>query len=239
LLHPAPEDLGPLAPGEEEGLLAFAQEHMPRFYDAMQRLRQRDPDRFRARLEENAPRLRRLRRIYENNPRLAEIIQTHAENMFTIHRKLRQLRPAASDPAQYEATLQAVRALIAENVRLEAEALKLLAAELEARREQRIAEHVARLLDTRNDLADEPEGLRELALAARSADQGPQGEDASARLRQAVTERVGGEIEALRQRSAQMRENAGEEVDSRLKALLSPPGPGEDRPTGPHPGRGC
>lgn len=219
LFRLAPEERGPLQPGEEEELLDFAREHAPRLYRALERLRQRNPERFREKLTEYAPRLRHLRRIYAESPRLAGIIKTHAENMFRIKRGMRALRQHTPDSARHERALESIRALVADNVRLEIEALDELAIVLEKRRAERIENLVTYLIGDEVDPATLPEDLGRLITEFRAAT----GQERD-RLRESIggiaARRVAAEIEALQERRAQMEENAPEEVDRRMQRLL-------------------
>src|SRR5262245_8235020 len=48
--RPQPEDLGPVRPGEEQALLDFARDNLPRVSRALTNLRSRNPQGFRERL---------------------------------------------------------------------------------------------------------------------------------------------------------------------------------------------
>lgn len=223
LLRPSPEDQGPLRPGEEDELLAFAREHMPRFYQLMDGVRQRSPERFRERLAEQAPRLRHLKRVFEYSPRVGRSIQAHAENLFKIHREARAWRAAAPESPERERALQAIRPLVAENVRLEADALDGLADALAARRDTRIEERVAYLTGDQADLSAGPEKLRLLVAAFQSAAAGSERDAAREQLRGAVAAQLNEELATLRQRATDMRTRADQEVDERMQRLTNPP----------------
>jgi len=232
LLRPSPEDQGPLRPGEEDELLAFAREHMPRFYQLMDGARQRAPERFRERLAEHAPRLRHLKRVFEYSPRVGRSIQAHAENLLKIHRAARMLRTAAPESPERARALQSIRSLVAENVRLEADALEALADGLEARRDARVEERVAYLTGDQADLSAEPEKLRLLVAAVQSAPPGSERDAAREKLRGAVAAQLDEELATLRQRATDMQTSADQEVDERMQRLTNPPASRGDEHTG-------
>lgn len=223
-----PEDRRPLAPGEDEELLAFVRQHMPRLAEALERLRERAPERFQARLAEQAPRLRHLRRIHELSPRLSEIVRQHADNMLLVHQALRSLRNAA--PATPEAALleQQVRQRLTDSVRLEIEALTVMAAALEQHQAERVAERIASWLADDADLTDAPDEARAAVAAYREA--GTAARDAArVSLEQAAAVQITSEIAGLRGQAQRMEANVPAEVDRRLAELREarPPRMGE------------
>jgi hypothetical protein len=230
LFRPSPEDQGPLRPGEEDELLAFAQEHAPWLYGVMSTLKQRNPQRLRERLSEFAPRLRHLRRVYAESPRLGAIVQAYAANLFEVQRGVRALRQAPADSASHASDRQELRKLVAENVRLESDALDALAAEVEDHRAERVADRMSYLLGDDADLAAEPERLRELVAAVRAAGDDAERKRARNQLREAVGHEVALEIRALRERSARRRQDVTVEVDRRMQRLLAERG-AETQPT--------
>ncbi len=236
--RPAPEDQGPLKPGEEDELIAFAKEHAPRIYRALDWLRERSPEKVRQKLAENAPRLRHLRRLYERSPQLGRIVETYAENLFEVQRGAGALQRTAAGSADYEHDVQRLRELVSENVRLESDALEALAGELEANRDQRIENRMRYLLSDEADPIREPEKLRDLVARYRDAADDAQRSALRDLLRDAVTQQVADEIQGLRERAARMKGKAAEEVDRRMERLLEPrPGPG-DGPPGRRPPHG-
>lgn len=233
-----PDDEGPLQPGEEEQLMDFARSHTPRLYRAMQWLREHNPDKFQQRLTEHAPRLRHLRRVYERNPKIGTIIQTYAENTFEIERGAMALRRAEKESPGYECDVQAVRDLMAENVRLEADALEALAAEMEQEREQRVEKHVAYLTSADADVSAAPDNLREAVAAYRAATNDAERAAQRAAIRTLVEQQLKVEVAALRERIGHMRDQAAEQVDSRMQRLLEFRPPRGDRTDDGHRGRG-
>ncbi len=228
LLRQSPEDRGPLRPGEEAELMSFAQQQMPRFHELMDRLHQRKPEQFRRRLAENAPRLRHLKRVFEYSPRIGRIIRAHADNLFNIQREARKLKATQPESPARARILQAIRPRVADNVRLEADALDALAEELAARRDTRIEERVAYLTGDGVDPAAEPEVLRSLIEAYQSA-AAPQRDALRDQIRAAVAAQVDKELAALRQRATDMRSRADQEVEERMQRLTNPPPPRDEK----------
>ncbi len=230
LFRPSPEDQGPLQPGEEDELLAFAQEHAPRLYGVMSTLKQRNPQRLRERLSEFAPRLRHLRRVYAESPRLGGIVQAYAANLFEVQRGVRALRQAPAESASHAGDRQELRKLVADNVRLESDALDALATEVEEHRAERVADRMSYLLGDDADLAAEPGRLRELVAAVGMGGDDAERKRARNQLREAVGHQIALEIRALRERSARRRQDLTAEVDRRMQRLLAERG-AEAQPT--------
>ena len=243
LFRAAPEDQGPLQPGEAEELLAFAEQHAPRVCRLMTELRQHDPQRFEEKMAAHAPRLRHLRRIYERSPRLGAIVQAYAEDILEIERAARGVRRGAPDSPDRQRDLRALRDLVAENVQRESDALDLMADEIEAQRAERIETRVAYLTSPQADLTAEPQRLRTLVAAFQSAATDAERAVQRDKLQAAAAREVTAEVDALRQRAARIRENAAEEVNRRVQQLLQSPGRHGQRhgpgPSGPEaPARG-
>ncbi len=215
----APPDRGPLQPGEAEELLHFAEEHLPRFYQALEQLRRRNPERFRQQLAEHAPRLRQLRRIRETSPVVADIIEAHAENGFKVRRLLRRLGYTPRDTAEFDNTWQKIRARIAENVRLEISMLNILADELEKRRRERIDQRYEHVIVPDTDLTAEPARLRAAVAGLHAAESETERAEARVTVRNLITNQVVGEIKALRERAACMAGSAATQVDGRMERL--------------------
>ena len=216
--RPAAEDRGPLKPGEDAELLAFAQEHMPRLHEALAALRTANPQLFQRKLGENAPRLRHLRRVFQASPELGQLIRKYSENQFELQRLARQLRPRPGSEAAAERVVQEARPLVAENVQIEIEALELLQKQLQEHRAVRIAARMRYLQDRGADLAAEPEWVQQLVERWRAAG-GSDSERAAAaaELRAGIERQVEAEIAAAGERAAEMRERGAAEVDARLE----------------------
>lgn len=220
LFEPLPEDRGPLEPGEEETLLAFARTNLPRMYSkALDDLRQRDPERFRERLAQEAPRLRRLQRIHEQSPAIGTLIRTHAQLMFEIGRLRRTLAEQPPDSALYASARQELRERVAESVGLEIEALRAFTDVAEQQRDARVAAWVDHVLSGDSDLSIVPERIRDLVVTYHAAEDEAARADSRARLAELVQRQVGTELAGLRERIALMEEKRAEEVDLRMERL--------------------
>ena len=231
-----PEDQGPLQPGEEEELLEFAREHMPRLARAMQWVHDRNPERFRERMAQYAPRLRHLRRIYAENPRVGDVVRQYAENLVEIERGVRNVRGAPTSSPSFQRDVQSIRGLVARNVGLEGDALEALASEMDSHRGERIELRVAYVTGADADLAASPPALRELVAAYQAATTDADRSAQRDAVRAEVARQIGVEIDALRERVARIRQHAGEEVDRRMERLLDKRGPGGGK--GPAGGKG-
>ncbi len=227
LFRAAPEDEGPLQPGEAEELLAFAEQHAPRVYQLMSELRQRDPQQFQEKMAFHAPRLRHLRRIYERSPPMGAIVQAYANDLALIEhraRDLRELHSGLPDSGSYLADLGELRRWVTKNVDRECEALELMADEIEAQRDERIEKRVAYLTGEEPDLATEPEELRTLITAFHSTATDAERATLRDKIQSAAARQVKAETTALRLRAARLREDVAQEVERRVKQLLQPPG---------------
>ncbi len=239
LLRLTPDDRGPLKPGEEEQLLGFAREHMPRMAELFERLKQHNPEKFRERLELMAPRLRHLQRVFESNPTLGNLIRDHAENVFEIENRARALRALEPGSAEYNQQRELLRQKVAQNIRYESEALEALATQVEGERDQVINERLEFLLDDKADMKWLPPDARERVQAYRDAKTDAERETRRAELRTAVAERVASDLEMLHTRAARLRDHADEEIDTRVARLLDPHArDGPPPPPGSRPGRG-
>lgn len=215
-----PEDRQPLAEGEEEELTEFAQQNVPRLYEALKTLRQQDPQRFEEKLIEIVPRLRQFKRMYEHNPRIAKIIKAHIENRFDIRRTARTLAHAPGDSALHARALHEIRFLVAANLHLETQALRLLEDEQRASRETRAAQRLNYLLSNEADLAPETARLRELIADYHAATDELQRAALKEKAAAYVLRQIDNDIDALKERIARMEESAAEEVDGRVEQLL-------------------
>jgi hypothetical protein len=233
LFRIAPEDRGPLRPGEEQELLTFARARLPRIAEALETLQQRDPEKFRERLAEHAPRLRHLRRIYDLSPRLGDILRTYSLNLVEIERRSRDLTRGEAASAERDQQVAALRERLAENVRLECEGLETLAGQLEDRRAERTAERLANLTTADVDPAALPPHVRDLVAAYQNAATDEERAAAREKLQVAAAQHVDLEIAALRERAAHMRQRAEEETDRRLERVLEGRGR-EERSAPPH-----
>jgi len=231
MFRPLPEDFDPLRPGEGDELMAFAKEHFPSLHDALAQLQERNPDRFRQRLEDSAPRLRHIKRLYERSPKMGGLIRRHVENMMRVQRDVRTLRAAAEGSREYADARQSIHDRLTDNVRLEIAAMENLIESGQRERDTRTEQRADALLKSDAPTAHLPTKLRNLVSAYHAADDGAR-TDARARLVKALQQIVDDELASVRKRVDDLRTNIDREVDQRLERLLT------DRPRDPnHPPR--
>ena len=149
LFRPSPEDFAPLTKEEREELMTFLQEHVSGLHAALEKLREGDPAAFEQKMNEAAPRLRQLRRIFERNPELGQLVLEHSDNMKRIHRGWRAWRGAEGDKEQRDKLWGQIRRMVAQNLRIEIQVAEDRASEIEQQREERVAAEVERLLSER------------------------------------------------------------------------------------------
>ena len=235
LFQLGPEDKGSLTPAEEKELLAFAEKNLPRLHKALRKLKQRRPDRYRRKLDEYAPRLRLMKRVYQHSPKLGHILRQHIENEFRVRRRLHALRRESPGSPVYQTGLRRVREYVADSVQLEIEALRVLAALYEERRDERIQARLAHVTGGDADLPRLPPKLRNLINEYRAANTPSKQVAVRDKIEQLVARHLDAEVKALRQRTADLENRVTEEVDVRFDQLLDaakkrgPPSRGHDR----------
>jgi hypothetical protein len=216
LFQQLPEDEGPLTPDERLELLAFLRAHVPGMHRALEELRARDPAKFEKRLEDAAPRLRQLRRIFERDSELGALVVQHSENLHRM-RRARWAWRTTEDPEARARISAAVRRMIAQNLRIETLVLDDRVEQLVQQRDPRIEAEIERWQSNDFDAAGESEDVRDLVEAWQAAATDEQRQALEDALRRISSERVDREIAALRDRAARLRENAVEEVDQRMQ----------------------
>lgn len=219
LFRPLPEDQGPLTPDEQRELVSFLRKHAPNMHLRLREIRARDPAAFDEHLQDAAPRLRVLRRIFARDPQLGRNVLRHAENLRRIHRARRAWRKSEPDPQARRRIYAAIRRMTAENVRIETAVLDDQALELERQRDGRIEAEFERLVSADADLAEEPPEVRELVERLQAAQEDEDLEWLYDKLRQICSERMDREVARLRNRAERLRTNAVGEVDRRLQRL--------------------
>ena len=219
LFRPMPGDEGPLTPEERAELIEFVRLRVPRVYATLKEVRERDPDAFEAVLQEKAPRLRQLRRIYEHSPDLGRKLIRHADNLQQIHQARRALRETEDDPAWHDEIEASTRQLVSKNLRIEIQVLTGLADLLDEQREERIAAEVERLRAADVTLADEPNDVRELVLLLDMAPQESERAVIEARLWDVCSQRMDEEVTRLRRHAQRLQENAADEIERRMQRL--------------------
>lgn len=230
LFRPAPEDFGPLQPGEEAELRALVEERWPRLYRVLRDLERRRPEVYRQKMKRLLPRLRHLRRLQEENPEMAELVGHYGENLFNIEllRRAWEHSPAVGrTPIE-----RRIRRAVADNIQLQVQALRLWADQLEQAREAHVAASLEALTRPDADLSGESPEVRERILAYRSLGTEAERSAAQQKLRAELGAELDHRIAAIRQRARQMEANAPREVDRRVQRILEGrrPGPGGGPP---------
>jgi hypothetical protein len=220
LFQPSEEDFGPLKPGELEELAAFAEKHLPRFHREMTRLRERHPERYQAALKRLVPRLRQLRRIFEESPKVGEAFRLHAEAGFDVRRRVEGLRGVSPDSDRYRELKDELQEAVRRHVRAEAEVLGTLADEMEAQREQNLARRVAAVLEQDADLSDLPQELQDSVSAYHAADTDLEREVARARVELLLGQQYDAKVRAVRQHQADLTGNIDQVVRERTQRML-------------------
>lgn len=218
---PRDEDRAPLQPGEEEALFRFVRQNMPTVHQRMRMMRQRDPEGFERRLQRFAPRIRQLKRIYDQNPDLARAIVTHAHNLQMMKRAVRLWRAGAPGPRQRDRLRAELRERIERNLRLEAGALERRLQQRRATRDVAIDSEVAWLSRPDANVEREPTPIRAAVEAVRDAATPEEINAAQSTLRASVARRVDARTDRLARQIACMRDHADDIIEARLRRLLS------------------
>jgi hypothetical protein len=233
--RPLPEDRGPLREGEEAELIEFTRQEMPQAYRLLERVRERSPQAYRRHLERLVPRVRHLRRIFEQDAELGRIIIRHSRNLWALQHGMHGPERDRQPPERGHLPRHRMRELIAENLRLEIQALERWMSILEQRRDQEVERELKRLTQAgAMELSAEPPEIRETLAAWQAASDPEQRREQRARVRELVAEQVDAEIARLGERVAELQSDPAGEVDRRLNDLLER----LDRRAPRHEGRG-
>ncbi len=233
--RPLPEDRGPLREGEEAELIEFTRQEMPHAYRLLERVRERSPQAYRRHLDRLIPRVRHLRRIFAQDPELGRIIIRHSRNLWALQRGTRGSKRRSQERPRSEDWRRRMRELVAENLRLEIQAIERWISILERRRDQDVERELKRVTHAdAMELSAEPPEIREAVAAWQAASDPEQRRELRARLKDMVAEQVDAEIARLGERVAGLGSDPAGEVDRRLKDLLER----YDRRASRHEGRG-
>lgn len=213
LVEPGKQDEGPLKPGEEKELLQFADQHLPQISAALKELHDRKPDAFNKKLEQVAPRMRFLKRLFATRPQIAAKIAKFADNRVELER-LRQ-QHAAALPEKQRPIEQQMRTRLADNLGLEQDLLAYRLDEIQTKPLESAENEVRALLDGESDAAAEPQNIRDLVRTARSGTS-----EARTRLGEIMRERMDSQADSLRARIQRLRDARGEMVDEQMRGLL-------------------
>lgn len=234
MFPPQEADRAPLREGEAEELLDFAREVMPDLTRMLERVKRRSPELFHKRLEEAAPRLRHLQRIFAADEQLGRRLVQHALNQRVIQEGTRLWRRADLSPERRTNLREELRHRVAENLETEVAVLRRYIGFLEENFDEQIDTRMRWLLaeGADFDLARVPPELREMIGRVREAPDEELRAAARRELRTHLADFGRNRIRALRQRLDFMADSPEREVDQRLERLLERPrGPGR----GPHP----
>ncbi len=221
LFRPRPEDFRPLDEQERESIQQFIRKYAPDLHRQLRKLQRENPERFKQRLDESAPRLRALRRIFERDPALGRAILRYAENYQRLMRARRLWRQDTITPDVRRRLRAAVRRLAADNLRIERDVLNDHLTQLQAHRQDRLERELQRLADPTTDLSGESPEIRDLAEQLRQAVTEKERATLRAQLAPLVERSIDEEIERTYRRVKRMREHAPEEVDRRVKRFFA------------------
>lgn len=219
-LTPDELDHRPLDEGEAPQLMEFARGHFPEVHQRLEQMARRNPEEFRRQLQRFAPRLRFIKRLQQEHPRLARIMLARIDNEQRIQRYRRAWDNA--DAPTRRRILREARERIADNLRLESEVLRLRVQRVRESLEQRVERWFAHLVKPGSDLADEPPAIREQVdrIHAAPAEQRPALEDD---LRDRIAAEMEDELAAIEERLRHRDERRAEEVDQRVRRLFGVP----------------
>lgn len=220
------QDRGPLAAGEGDELLNFARAEVPRVAQALERMRNERPAEFPKRLEQAAPRLRFLRRLFAENPRMARLFVKRAENEQDLNRMGRLWRASPDKPTQRRRIENELRRRLVENLRLDNQIMEARLAQLRETRAARIQADLERLTAANADLAGEAPEARRLVAVWQAAATPEEKRRVRARLQELMTQKIDDEIALVGERLERHRQEPAEEkVERRLQRLLNPAPP--------------
>jgi hypothetical protein len=224
LFEPSPEDHGPPRPGELQELRQFVQSCLPELDRTLARLESRGPRAYERGLHRLLPHLRHLRRLHEEDPRLAGLVSRHAQNLFQVER-LRRSWQQAADQTVKAGIEDELRSRVSDNLRVEIEALRAWADRLAQERDQRVQARLEALTAADADLSAEAPRVRELVRALSAAAEEAERQRLCGVLTQLLSEQLERRIASLRSRAAQLEGDVEQEVDRRVERLLWGPRP--------------
>ena len=234
LFRPLPSEEGPLAEGEFDELLGFADEKIPRLANL---LRARSPHGRgggppRGLARELIPALRQLRRIFAEDPALGELHRRHWTNFVDL-RRLRHAYQRTDDVAVRTQVENQARTIFADMI-----AVELKVAEHELSRRQADADAVASarvemLLQSKAEPAAEPPPIRDLLREYREAETDSIRTRLRAHLRDKVARAIELETKQLGRLVDHLKRDPPAEVDWRIERFISDDGPPWGRPKRP------
>jgi len=223
LFEPSPEDYGPPRPGELQELRQFVRAQLPELDRTLQRLESRGPRAYERGLHRLLPHLRHLRRLHSEDPRLASLVSRHAQNLFQVERLRRAWHRA--DRAVRADVEDELRSRVADNLRVEIEALRAWADRLAQGRDQRLQARLETVTAPDADLSVEPPRVRELVRALSTAADETERQRLCTLLIRTLGEQLDRRIASLRNKATEMENNLEREVDRQLERLFCGPQP--------------
>lgn len=217
--RPLPADWGPIVEGEAAQLLEFARKNVPKLSERLEQIRLRDPADFDKRLDEAAPRLRMLKRLFAANPRIAASVVRHIDNIELVRRAMRLWLNAEDEPVRRTRIENEIRRRFSDLVDIERELAETRAAEIRTNREQILADEVARLTVPGVRLDPEPRDIRWFVeayqVAANDADRAAAKED----LRDLLSILLDDQVEILTERAEDFARDKEKIIERRLEGF--------------------
>ncbi len=228
--RPLPADWGPVGKGEGEQLLEFARANVPRLSERLAQIQLRDPADFDKRLNEAAPRLRMLKRLFAANPRIAANVVRHIDNIELVKRATRLWLNAEDEPVRRTRIENEVRRRISDLVEIERALAEARAADIRANREQILSDEVARLTAPGVPADPEPRDIRWFVEAYQVAASDADREVAREDLRDLLSILLDDQVEILTERAEDFARDKDKIVERRLegfrrRAMDGPAGP--------------
>lgn len=218
--EPAAEDRGPLMPGEEERLMAFARQRFPIMHRLMSEAQQRNPRAFARRFEtELAPRLRHVQRIYAESEELGELLRRHVESMFLLQRAQRMASSKQTPRAMRARLSQEMRQHLRTVVDLEPGLLETRARQFASDRSDWIEKRLGRALSGAATAEEQTPEMSEALRAYHASGDAAAREAARVRLRDLIAAQLDLEIGLMRTRAQQLRQRSDEEFDRRWRNI--------------------
>lgn len=214
-IRPQPQDNRPVADDEEGPLLTFARDHFPRAYRVLITMKERRDEAYRRRLNEFAPRLRHLRRLYERSPEIGNVVSKLMTNFLEAQPLLRKFRSLPSNSPDRAATLDKLRGLIGQNVQLESQVAELKAADLQARRVNIINRRFIHMMTEPGPPAE----FADLVKAIRECKESDARSKLETELKSSLGDFLDEEISLLRERSRRLKNDENEEIEARVRRL--------------------
>jgi hypothetical protein len=217
---PRSEDRGPLRPGEEQELLDFARTHIPQLARLLEQVNRNNAGALEGRQRDMIPQLRRLMRLQEKHPKLADLIRRHIEATHDIRRNTRMLHGADPDSPRWPAMAGRFRQAMRNVVEIEIDAMQEHLEELRRTRNERVQQRIDYLLAAATDLADEHPSMRQVVDTIRKEQDPKRRQERIDRLRQRMTAGMESDERRIFNRVELMRESKEELIENRFQRAM-------------------